>query len=274
MKLDNGILCLELTNKGGEMSKLTYKGYDVLYKGDGPYWTGKNPTLFPMISSPDKKEYVLDGITYPCRNHGLIRYATLQTIVDNDKEVVMRLTSNDDTKKEYPFDFEYNITYKLDNNKVLINYDITNTGDKQMPFTFGLHPGFNINDFKETEIIFNDDEVGELFNQKTRSSSSIKLGTYTNYLEDLAKLQTIILKNLKSKYVTLKMKEYSINIDMSKFKYLAIWTADPNAKYICIEPWLSVNNIKTSSNPFADEFELEHLKPGETFKIDYYIELN
>lgn len=271
--LNNEKLSLQLTNKGGEMASLTYKGMDILYKGDGPYWSGKNPTLFPFISSPNAKQYTYEGNTYPCRNHGLIRYATLDTIVDDGKQVTMRLLSNEETLKEYPFNFEYKITYKLDDNKVLINYEITNKDNKTMPFTFGLHPGFIVRDFSKMELIFNEDETATLFNQKDRSESICKLGTYTNFLEDLAKLDTVIFKNLKSKFVTLKMPEYSINVEMSKFKYLALWTADPKSNYICIEPWLSINDIKPSNNPFDSKFELEYIEPNETYKIDYYFEI-
>lgn len=271
--LNNEKLSLQLTNKGGEMASLSYKGMDILYKGDGPYWSGKNPTLFPFISSPNAKQYTYEGNTYPCRNHGLIRYATLDTIVDDGKRVTMRLLSNEETLKEYPFIFEYKITYKLDDNKVLINYEITNKDNKTMPFTFGLHPGFIVRDFSKMELIFNEDETATLFNQKDRSESICKLGTYTNFLEDLAKLDTVIFKNLKSKFVTLKMPEYSINVDMSKFKYLALWTADPKSNYICIEPWLSINDIKPSNNPFDSKFELEYIEPNETYKIDYYFEI-
>lgn len=271
--LNNEKLSLQLTNKGGEMASLTYKGMDILYKGDGPYWSGKNPTLFPFISSPNAKQYTYEGNTYPCRNHGLIRYATLDTIFDDGKQVTMRLLSNEETLKEYPFIFEYKITYKLDDNKVLINYEITNKDNKTMPFTFGLHPGFIVRDFSKMELIFNEDETATLFNQKDRSESICKLGTYTNFLEDLAKLDTVIFKNLKSKFVTLKMPEYSINVDMSKFKYLALWTADPKSNYICIEPWLSINDIKPSNNPFDSKFELEYIEPNETYKIDYYFEI-
>lgn len=271
--LNNKILNLQLTNKGGEMASLTYNGMDILYKGDGPYWSGKNPTLFPFISSPNAKQYTYDGNTYPCRNHGLIRYATLDTIVDDGKQVTMRLLSNEETLKEYPFNFEYKITYELDDNKVLINYEIANKGNKTMPFTFGLHPGFIVRDFSKMELIFNEDETATLFNQKDRSESICKLGTYTNFLEDLAKLDTVIFKNLKSKFVTLKMPEYSINVDMSKFKYLALWTADPKSNYICIEPWLSINDIKPSNNPFDSKFELEYIEPNKTYKIDYYFEI-
>lgn len=275
MILDNGILHLELTNKGGEMSTLVYKGMDVLYKGDGPYWTGKNPTLFPFISSPDKKEYTLNGITYPCKNHGLIRYATLETVAEDNNCVTMRLTSNEETLKEYPFNFEYNITYKLDNNKVLISYDITNKDNKIMPFTFGLHPGFIVDDFNEISLTFKDDDIVTLFNQKDRTTSPYKLHDYSGkqFLDDLDKYATVIFKDIKSKVVSLNTKNYVVNLDMSKFKYLALWTADPKSNFMCIEPWLSINNIKNSDNPFREDFEIEHLNPNETYKIDYSIEL-
>lgn len=275
MELNNGILDLKLTNKGGEMASLTYKGKDILYKGDGEYWSGKNPTLFPMISSPNTKQYTLDGITYPCRNHGLIRYATLQTIKDSNEEVIMRLSANDETLKEYPFNFEYNITYKLDGNKVLIKYDITNKDNKVMPFTFGLHPGFIVNDFDNIYLSFKDDDVVTLFNQKDRTTSPYNLHDYSGkqFLDDLAKYDTVIFEDVKSKVVSLNTEDYVVDVDMSKFKYLALWTADPNAKYMCIEPWLSINNIKAATNPFDDCFELEHLDLDETFSIDYYIEI-
>ena len=273
MKLDNGILNLTLTNKGGEMASLTYNGYDVLYKGDGEYWTGKNPTLFPMISSPNSKQYTLDGTTYPCRNHGLIRYATLDTVKDTNEEVVMRLVSNLETLKEYPFNFEYYISYKLDGHKVLINYEIINKDNKVMPFTFGLHPGFIVRDFDEMSLEFKDDETGNMYNQKDHSVNEAKLGYYTNFLSDLEKLQTVILTNLKSKEVYLKMKEYTVKVDLTNFKYLALWTANPNANYMCIEPWLSINDIKNAENPFDEKYELEYIKPNESFKIDYYFEI-
>lgn len=275
MILNNSKLTLELTEKGGEMARLTYKGKDILYRGDGPYWSGKNPTLFPMISSPNTKQYTLNGITYPCRNHGLIRYSTLKVTNVTDNSVTMSLHSDEDTLKEYPFNFIYNITYTLQDNRVLIKYDITNIDDKIMPFTFGLHPGFIVNDFNNSSLLFKDDDVVTLFNQKQRTTSPYNLHNYSgnDFLKDLALYDTVIFSDLKSKIVTLQNPDYEVDVDMSKFKYLALWTADPNSNFICIEPWLSINNIKTCTNPFDDSFELEHLNPNETFSINYYIEI-
>ena len=274
MKLENEYLTLELCNKGGEMASLTYKGYDVLYKGDGKYWGGKNPTLFPMISSPDAKKYTLDGISYPCRNHGLIRYMNLETICDDQNTVTMRLKANEETLKEYPFNFNYEITYRLDGKKVLIDYEITNNDTKIMPFTFGLHPGFIVRNFEDMVLSFPEDTEGCMIKENTGETRNVVLGEYKDFIPDVIKQQTIVIKDLKSKYVILKQKEYNVKVDMSNFKYLGLWTADPNAEYMCIEPWLSINNIKTCDNPFKDEFELVKLKPQETFKINYFIELD
>lgn len=272
MILDNGILHLELCNKGGEMSRLLYRGYDVLYRGDGKYWSGKNPTLFPMISSPNTKQYTYEGKTYPCRNHGLIRYSDLETVCDDGSKVVMKLQASDETLKEYPFNFTYQITYRLDNNKVLIDYAITNNDIKQMPFTFGLHPGFIVRNFTEMSLLF-DDEYGTLISETKGVNRKIELKEYKNFINDVNELDTVIFKDLTSKQVTLIMKEYNVKVDISNFKYLALWNADRNADYICIEPWLSINDIKEAENPFDSKYELEYLKPNETFRINYYIEL-
>jgi len=273
MLLDNGILHVEFTNKGGEMALMTYKGMDILYKGDGEYWGGKNPSLFPLIGSPSSKQYVLDGKTYPIKNHGLIRYANLETVVDTPEQVTMRLVSSDETLAQYPFKFTYEITYRLDGHKVLIDYMIRNDDKVDMPFTFGLHPGFMVEDFDKMVLHFPEDETGTLIDQKDGKEVQIKLGDYTNFIKDVTALETVVLKDLKSSYCELKQDKYSVKVDMSKFDYLGLWTADPNSHFMCIEPWMSFNRIKDATNPFSNEFDQVVLKPSQAFLIDYYIEV-
>jgi len=274
MKLENNYLKLELTNKGGEMSSLFYKGYDILYKGDGEYWSGKNPTLFPIISSPDSKEYILNNHIYPIKNHGLIRYATLNTIKENDDEVIMELNADEETLKQYPFNFHYEIKYQLENNKVLISYLIKNNDNKEMPFTFGLHPGFNVKDFNEASFLFDNERAQLITDSKTNETKDIILNDYKTYLEDISKYQTVILKNIKANEIIFKQKEYTIKVDFKESKYLALWTPDPKANFICIEPWLSCDNIKQAINPFdTNKYELHILKPNEEFRFKYYVEV-
>ena len=132
------------TEQGGEITSFLDKqtGIQYMYQGDTPYWGGKNPTLFPMVGSTYTKDYVIDGKTYAMKNHGLIRYMTLTAVEGKDDEIVFALDSSEETRRQYPFDFRYEIHYTLEGNRLNIRYVITNTGEKEMPFSFGLHPGF------------------------------------------------------------------------------------------------------------------------------------
>ena len=275
MKLDNGILQLELTNLGGEMASLKWHGKDILYKGDGPYWKGKNPTLFPFISGYKGDEYILDNKAYSCEKHGFIRQSKLDIVTNNENEVTMRLCDNEYTIKRYPFKFQYGITYSLDNNKVLIDYEIVNKDHIDMPFTFGIHPGFIVSDFNKARIIFNDDKEARLFKYQEGVEETVPLGVYegSKLINDICNLETVMLKDIKSKEIILETEEYSVKVDISKFKYLAFWTANKDANYLCIEPWISMNEIWNSDTPFRADFELEHLKPNEKFNINYSIEI-
>ena len=140
MKLENERYIVTFVEKGGEIQSFTDKetGIQYMWQGDEAYWSGKNPSLFPMVGNTYTNDYTIDGKSYAMKNHGLIRYATLTCRQDDGKQVVMELNSNEDTKKQYPFDFHYEIAYELKDNKLTITYCITNTGDKEMPFSFQI----------------------------------------------------------------------------------------------------------------------------------------
>ena len=63
-----------------------------------------------------------------------------------------RLSSNETTKKEYPFDFELEITHRLQGGRLSVEWKVTNTGDKEMYFTIGGHPAFNVNVLPDTDF--------------------------------------------------------------------------------------------------------------------------
>ena len=143
--LENDVLKLECTEKGGEMLHLVKKStnHETLYQGDQG-WSGRNPSLFPMVGNTYTKDYEIDGKKYAMKNHGLIRYATLKGERKED-ELVFSLDANEDTLAQYPFNFHFEIGYKLDGNKVLIQYHVKNNDSKDMPFGFGLDLSWMMN---------------------------------------------------------------------------------------------------------------------------------
>ena len=72
---------------------------------------------------------------------------------ENEKFLCLFLNSSKQTKKFYPFDFELRIEVNLKINCLEFEIAIHNKTDFAMPINFGLHPYFNVSDFKYLDFI-------------------------------------------------------------------------------------------------------------------------
>lgn len=287
MKLENSRYEVTFTKEGGEILSFTDKETNIQYmwQGDEQNWSGKNPTLFPIVGNTHNGTYEIDGKTYAMKNHGLIRYATLHCQKADGNEVIFELDSDDATKQQYPFDFHYEIAYTLQDNKLTIVYTIKNTGTKEMPFSFGLHPGFRCplvegETFEDYKLHFsNPEKLQQLVFDKAKKqpphmevSDTLVQDIPLSYkwIEDYA---TIIYKDVKSAFVTLQGKDHGVHVSCIGFPLLAIWTAKQNAPFICIEPWMGHGDF---SNPEVDFYHREGtmtLSPDNSYTCSYTIEV-
>ena len=275
MKIKNDFIQLEVIEKGGEIQSLLFDGKEVMWQGDPNHWKGKNPTLFPIVGNTYSKSYQIDGKTYSMNNHGFIRDNNLVCIKCNDNEIIMELKENEDTLSRYPFQFTYQIKYFLDKNKVNIDYRIRNDSEKEMPFTFGLHPGFNVLNFEDSYLKYEKKEVVKqiVFNDGSLYEKDVTLDKWQLSYEDIKKYQTIIYKGLESKYVKLVLKDYTVKMGIEGFPYFAIWTSDDEAMFICLEPWYGHGDLEKVEADFKDREGMMSLKPKEVFETGYSIEL-
>ena len=67
--------------------------------------------------------------------------------------------SSENTKKQFPFDYELKIKYTIVGDTVTNEYIITNTGSEKMPFVIGGHPAFNCplcedEEFEDYKVVF------------------------------------------------------------------------------------------------------------------------
>lgn len=69
--------------------------------------------------------------------------------------------------------------------------------------------------------------------------------------EDVQKYATIIYKDLKSNYVTLKHgDEEVVRVSIEGYPYLALWTHDSASDFLCIEPWYSHGDFEKETPDF------------------------
>ena len=81
--------------------------------------------------------------------HGFVRESMFEVIDYYNDGCLLRLKSNDVTKRQYPFEFQLDVLYKVVTGGIDINYIVKNTGDKIMPFNIGDHPGFQLDNSVE-----------------------------------------------------------------------------------------------------------------------------
>ena len=117
-----------------------------------------NPILFPFPNRIRNGTWQFAGETYqfdkalesPTTIHGLLLnlpYQVESHVADETGAVlVCSLESQDfpEVSRQYPFPFKIEITYLLKNAVLTMGIAIKNTGDRDMPMGFGIHPYFSV----------------------------------------------------------------------------------------------------------------------------------
>lgn len=281
MIIENEKYRLEVVEKGGEIQSFFDKEnqLEYMWQGDAAYWSGKNPSLFPMVSNTWTKDYEWHGKRYAMKNHGLVRYENLKCVKHTENEIVMELHENEETLKQYPFKFTFQINYRLNGNRLDVVYHISNDSDETMPFSFGLHPGFNCpllegESFTDYKLVFPQDEkVKQLaFHGQNeiidRSFKEIPL----NY-ELIEEYATLVYKDIKSPYVELVGPKHKVRVSCLGYPFLAFWTAKKGAPFICIEPWYGHGDFEEVNCSFDKREGTFNLEAQKSFTTSYFIEL-
>lgn len=129
--------------RGGIIFSYSVGGQELLYLNEETFYhqdqnvRGGIPILFPISGQLNGGTYEWEGTNYTMGNHGFARNAIWEVIdshTDNRAALTIRLTSNVQTKKAYPFDFEVVFTYSLEKGKLTIHQEYKNKGNGQCRF--------------------------------------------------------------------------------------------------------------------------------------------
>ncbi len=273
--ITNKFLTATFSEIGAELKSLKYDGKEYIWYGDPAFWTGSSPVLFPICSGLKDDEFVYEGKIYKLQKHGFARSAQWAVEHACENTATFLLSSQNCPCDNYPFKYEFRITYTLLGKKLSIEYNIKNLTDGDMYFSVGAHEAYNCPEGIENyEIIFDKKEILDAFQLKgpLLSFDTINYGQNTNKLQldhSLFSNDCLIFKNLNSRSATLhnKTTDQKIKIDFNGFDYMLIWTA-PNAPFICIEPWCGItDNINTNKN-LAEKEGIQRIeRGGELYRI-------
>lgn len=262
---------------GAELHSIKLGGKEYLWQC-GDAWKRYAPILFPFICSPKDKKYKADGKEYTLpANHGFARDSEFEFLSQTENSITFRLSSSETTLKWYPYDFTLDVTYSIEGSAVKVSHTVKNAGGKDMYFYLGGHPAF-ICDIEGGKCTV-EYEKPETIVQPIPNGERTVLENETILPLNRAQFDyDVIMKDQPaSKAVTLHKEDGGeVKVSFPQSDCIAVWTAtgNPQAQFICLEPWTSVPAY--ADDEFEDIEKKPHaikLAPKAEYSYAYTIEV-
>ena len=265
---------ISVSKTGAELISIKFNGQEKLHDGKN-FWDRQAPILFPMVGRLRENKTIINNKTYEIPQHGFAKDMEFELIEDGNNRKVYYTKSNNETLKMYPFEFELYTIYETKENELIVEYKVINKNKENMIFGIGGHPGFKI-DLNQEDYYFELDTLEDKIEFMEVEGNLISNKPAKNQLIDNKKIliqkdsfinDAIMIKNFKSKTITLKQKQDDkkiLEFDISNFPIVGIWTV-PTAPFICIEPWFNTADKVIETGYFKDKEGIITLKPNEEF---------
>ncbi len=238
LREDSGDCLRIVPERGGLITSWKCNGREVLYLDQLRFADlsksvrGGIPVLFPICGDLPDNKIIFENKEYLLPQHGFARdsYWKLNAI-DDKSGVILSLSETNSSLLCYPFQFDLEMEIKLKNNILEIITRIKNNSHRIMPFSFGLHPYFEISNLNQVKFLGLPDDC---INQKTMMQNNTN-----KELEGLSKgVDLISGPNTSTKLFDLKDRISLEMITKEPFDLNVIWT-DPPRNMVCLEPWTS-----------------------------------
>lgn len=274
------MLEIKVKNPGAELESIKFNGKEMLHDGK-TFWNRQAPILFPTVGRLKENKTIIEGKNYEIPQHGFAKDLEFKLIEDKENYKKYMLKSNEKTLEMYPYEFELYVEYEIKDNTLTVKYNVINKNERDMIFGIGGHPGFKIDESQdkyyfelekeEKNAIFM--EVEGNYISKKPAKNILKDNKIINIEKDSFINDAIMMKNLKSKKITLKKKENKkeiLEFNFGNFPILAIWSI-PGAQYICLEPWFNYADKVEETGYFKDKEGVITLKPNKEFMSQFSV---
>jgi len=249
--------------RGGIITSWQVQNQEILYLDEERFANpqlsvrGGVPILFPICGNLPDNTYTLNDKQYTLKQHGFARdlpwKSTQDQVTPEKASLTLVLSSNEQTRAVYPFDFQLAFTYQIQGNTLEIKQQFTNLSTEPMPFSTGFHPYFLTVDKNQLKFEIPSQEYQD---QITKEIHSFNGGFDFNRDEiDVA------FKQLSSKSATVTDHARKLKLTLEyddTYSTLVFWTVK-GKNYYCLEPWSGPRNaINTGEHLTVLEPQASH----------------
>ncbi|MGI0483057.1 aldose epimerase [Geminocystis sp. CENA526] len=256
--------------RGGIVTDWTIQGQKIFYldkerfKNPQLSVRGGIPILFPICGNLPDNLYSYQEKSYVLKQHGFARdlpWIVTNQSTNNSASITLSLSSDSETIKVYPFQFELNFTYKLIGKQLIIEQSYYNKSQKIMPFSVGFHPYFFCGDKTQLQLDIPAQEYNSKLGDKTYSFN----GELDYNVEEI----DIAFTQLQGQKAGFFDRKRNLKVEISYsdlFSTLVFWTLK-DKNFICIEPWSAPRNALNTGE------QLNYLQPDEIYTAQVSIEI-
>jgi galactose mutarotase-like enzyme len=251
--------------RGGIITRWQVQEHDLLYLDEerfaDPSKTvrGGIPILFPICGNLPDNTYTHNGQTYTLKQHGFARdlpWEVTDRITQNSVAITLTLSSNDQTRAVYPFDFQLIYTYRLQGNSLEIQQRYNNHSSSPMPFSTGLHPYFGVQDKSQLQFDIPADRYFDHINQTEQNFS----GSFDFDQDEI----DVALRPVSRHYACVTDASRKLRLELEyndNYSTLVFW-AVKGKDYYCLEPWSAPRNALNTQT------DLIYLEPGKSLETE------
>lgn len=257
--------------RGGIIIGLGINDTEMLYLDKDTFYDlnssirGGIPILFPLCGQLPEGKYELNGFEYSMKNHGLARINNWQVIdksTGDSASITIKFESDDNTKKSYPFDFEFILKYSLKGSKLNISHEFKNKSDNIMPMSIGYHPYFNVKD--KNSVYYHTNAT------KLLDSNDMKIKPYSRENIDISEsVESKLLLDHIGNTFSFNLKDLNRKVTFNYdhyFKYMVVWSVI-GKDFICVEPWSAQNSSLYTKK------DLININPNEELTMNLSMEI-
>ncbi len=270
---NNDRLAVAVKADGAELTSLRSASAGELLWQAGPEWPRHAPVLFPIVGRLAGDTLRHDGEAYRMTQHGFARDRRFDWLERNAQGCRLLLRDDADSRAIYPFRFTLEIGYRLDGDRLAVEYRLHNPGNAVLPASLGAHPAFRWPLADATpkpahRLLFARDEPAPIRRVeggllRAAPEPSPIAGRILPLDERLFTDDAVILEHPASDSLRYEATGTGLALEVAwhGMTALGIWSK-PGAAFLCIEPWHGLASPAGQDGAFADKPHLMHLQPG------------
>lgn len=286
--LKNEQLTVVISSTGGEIISIkSADNIEYLWQADETYWNEHAPHLFPYVGRFFDGKYKMDGKICEMGIHGFFRFQEMILEEQTDTRLVLSLTSNEQTLKEYDRHFKVYLTHELCGSTLSINFQVENTDTRTMYFGYGGHPGFHVplengEKFEDYYLEFSTEcqpvSIGfsdTCFLQGAHTPITLENDRILPLHHHLFDHDAIVMRNMAQE-VSLKSHtgKHGVTVSYPQMPYLGLWhKPHTEAPYVCIEPWVSLPSRQDVIEEFESKMDMIVVAPTKTYSNTWKISI-